>query len=123
MIFPMLTFVRMLHTIFVFLLQKGPKKVKTERPSRAPFWPPKWPPKLYFSGLNSITKKNMKKRYPVCLKYTKTHTILLPGGDGKVGEIIGYRDPFLVLVGVVFGILAKRAQDGARMAQEGVKMG
>ena len=29
---------------------------------------------------------------------------------------------FEVLLGVIFGILAKRAQDGAQMAQEGAKM-
>ena len=40
-----------------------------------------------------------------------------------VSKIIGSGDPFLVLLGVIFGILAKRAQDGARVAQEGAKMG
>ena len=29
---------------------------------------------------------------------------------------------FGVLLGIIFGILAKRAQDGARVAQEGAKM-
>ena len=39
-----------------------------------------------------------------------------------VPKIIEFGDPFFVLLGVIFGILAKRAQDGAQVAQEGAKM-
>ena len=46
-----------------------------------------------------------------------------PQNDPKmVPKIIEFGDRFFVLLGVIFGILAKRAQDGAKMAQKGAKM-
>ena len=46
-----------------------------------------------------------------------------PQNDPKmVPKIIDLGDRFFVLLEVIFGILAKRAQDGAKMAQKGAKM-
>ena len=39
-----------------------------------------------------------------------------------VPKIYSVRRVFGVILSVIFGILAKRAQDGAQMAQEGAKM-
>ena len=74
-------------------------------------------------GVPFFDQKSVPKFWhPVCILYTKNHTILLPGANGYHGKIYWGRPVFGVLFGVVFGILAKRAQDGSQMAQEGAKM-
>ena len=40
-----------------------------------------------------------------------------------IPEVSDYRDPFLVLLGVIFEFLGKRGRNGAKLAEKGAKMG
>ena len=39
-----------------------------------------------------------------------------------IPEISDYRDPFLVLLGVIFGFLGKRDRNDAKLVEKGAKM-
>ena len=89
-------------------------------------WWPSWAhlaPFLGRSGPKMAPKMVPKVVQNWFKKWAQKGTRKGPQNDPKiVPKIIGSGDPFLVLLGVIFGILAKRAQDGAKMVQKGAKM-
>ena len=83
--------------------------------SSCPLLGPIWSQNGSKMGPKSGPKSDQKVVQKMTPKFTKKVPILAP-------KIYWPRRVFGVLFGVFFGLLAKRAQDGAQMAQEASKM-
>ena len=83
--------------------------------SSCPLLGPIWSQNGSKMGPKSGPKSDQKVVQKMTPKFTKKMPILAP-------KIYWLRRVFGVLFGVFFGLLAKRAQDGAQMAQEASKM-
>ena len=83
--------------------------------SSCPLLGPIWSQNGSKMGPKSSPKSDQKVVQKMTPKFTKTMPILGP-------KIHWIRRGFRILFEVFFGLLAKRAQDGAQMAQEASKM-